>query len=147
MTVKSLVQRITPSGRQAVIGIPFLWLFLFFMLPFFIVLKISFAEADVAIPPYTQIYGFVEQKLQIILNLGNYTMLGGRRPVPGGLPRLVEDGLLQHAVVPVDRLPDGLRHCQRAQGTADRAGAADHDADLDRAILIRGLCLDGDPQQ
>ncbi|MCU1739549.1 putrescine ABC transporter permease PotH, partial [Pseudomonas sp. 20S_6.2_Bac1] len=56
MTVKSLVQRITPSGRQAVIGIPFLWLFLFFMLPFFIVLKISFAEADVAIPPYTQIY-------------------------------------------------------------------------------------------
>src|SRR5471030_467365 len=76
MTVKSLVQRITPSGRQAVIGIPFLWLFLFFMLPFFIVLKISFAEADVAIPPYTQIYSFVEQKLQIILNLGNYTMLG-----------------------------------------------------------------------
>ncbi|WP_422393946.1 ABC transporter permease subunit [Pseudomonas batumici] len=66
----------TPSGRQAVIGIPFLWLFLFFMLPFFIVLKISFAEADVAIPPYTQIYSFVEQKLQIILNLGNYTMLG-----------------------------------------------------------------------
>ncbi|WVV59768.1 ABC transporter permease subunit [Pseudomonas batumici] len=76
MNLKSLVQRMTPSGRQAVIGIPFLWLFLFFMLPFFIVLKISFAEADVAIPPYTQIYSFVEQKLQIILNLGNYTMLG-----------------------------------------------------------------------
>ncbi|NWD73425.1 putrescine ABC transporter permease PotH, partial [Pseudomonas gingeri] len=76
MSLKTLVQRITPSGRQTVIGIPFLWLFLFFMLPFFIVLKISFAEADVAIPPYTQIYGFVEQKLQIILNLGNYTMLG-----------------------------------------------------------------------
>ncbi|GLK87381.1 putrescine ABC transporter permease [Pseudomonas turukhanskensis] len=57
------------------IGVPFLWLFLFFMLPFFIVLKISFAEADVAIPPYTEIYSFVEQKLQVILNLGNYVML------------------------------------------------------------------------
>ena len=44
-----------------VIGIPFLWLFLFFMLPFFIVLKISFAEADVAIPPYTEIYSYVDQ--------------------------------------------------------------------------------------
>ncbi|MDP9218617.1 putrescine ABC transporter permease PotH, partial [Pseudomonas sp. GP01-A8] len=50
---KRQLQRITPGGRHVVIGIPFLWLFLFFMLPFFIVLKISFAEADVAIPPYT----------------------------------------------------------------------------------------------
>ena len=59
-----------------VIGIPFLWLFLFFMLPFFIVLKISFAEADVAIPPYTEIYSYVDQKIQVLLNLGNYAMLG-----------------------------------------------------------------------
>ena len=59
-----------------VIGIPFLWLFLFFMLPFFIVLKISFAEADVAIPPYTEIYSYVDQKVQLLLNLGNYAMLG-----------------------------------------------------------------------
>ncbi|WP_282356588.1 ABC transporter permease subunit [Pseudomonas sp. PS01303] len=66
-----------PSGRQLVIGVPFIWLFLFFMLPFFIVLKISFAEADVAIPPYTEIYTFVEQKLQLLLNLGNYAMLAG----------------------------------------------------------------------
>ena len=69
------LKALIPTGRQAVIGVPFLWLFLFFMLPFFIVLKISFAEADVAIPPYTEIYSFVEQKLQVMLNLGNYVML------------------------------------------------------------------------
>ncbi len=69
------LKALMPTGRHAVIGVPFLWLFLFFMLPFFIVLKISFAEADVAIPPYTEIYSFVEQKLQVILNLGNYVML------------------------------------------------------------------------
>ncbi|MEB0070325.1 putrescine ABC transporter permease PotH, partial [Pseudomonas sp. CCI1.4] len=74
--LKRRLQRITPGGRQMVIGIPFLWLFLFFMLPFFIVLKISFAEADVAIPPYTEIYGYVDQKIQLLLNLSNYSMLG-----------------------------------------------------------------------
>ena len=65
-----------PRGRTFVIGVPFVWLFLFFMLPFFIVLKISFAEADVAIPPYTEITSYVDQQWQIILNLGNYFMLG-----------------------------------------------------------------------
>ncbi|NUT65511.1 ABC transporter permease subunit [Pseudomonas corrugata] len=72
---KRRLDRITPGGRQLVIGVPFIWLFLFFMLPFFIVLKISFAEADVAIPPYTEIYSYVDQKLQILLNLANYAML------------------------------------------------------------------------
>ncbi len=70
------LKRLLPRGRHVVIGVPFIWLFLFFMLPFFIVLKISFAEADVAIPPYTEIYSFVEQKLQVLLNLGNYLLLG-----------------------------------------------------------------------
>ncbi|MBJ2348464.1 MULTISPECIES: ABC transporter permease subunit [Pseudomonas] len=72
---KRRLARITPGGRQMVIGVPFIWLFLFFMLPFFIVLKISFAEADVAIPPYTEIYSYVDQKLQVLLNLANYVML------------------------------------------------------------------------
>ncbi|MHC8350822.1 ABC transporter permease subunit [Pseudomonas sp. RT4P38] len=66
-----------PGGRQLVIGVPFIWLFLFFMLPFFIVLKISFAEADVAIPPYTEIYSYIDQKVQLLLNLSNYAMLAG----------------------------------------------------------------------
>ncbi|HCN46341.1 MAG TPA: putrescine ABC transporter permease PotH [Pseudomonas sp.] len=73
--LKRALNRITPEGRHVVIGIPFLWLFLFFMLPFFIVLKISFAEADVAIPPYTEIYSYVESKVQLVLNLANYGLL------------------------------------------------------------------------
>ncbi|MDH1339507.1 ABC transporter permease subunit [Ectopseudomonas oleovorans] len=64
-----------PSGRHAVIGIPFLWLFMFFLLPFVIVLKISFAEADVAIPPYTEIYQWADNKLTLLLNFGNYIFL------------------------------------------------------------------------
>ena len=67
--------RYLPNGRHAVIGVPFFWLFLFFLLPFFIVLKISFAEADVAIPPYTEIYTWAENQLSIVLNIGNYIFL------------------------------------------------------------------------
>jgi putrescine transport system permease protein len=72
--MSSLTKRM-PTGRHVVIGIPFLWLFLFFLLPFIIVLKISFAEADVAIPPYTEIYTWVDNTLQVVLNLGNYIFL------------------------------------------------------------------------
>ncbi|MGX9079492.1 putrescine ABC transporter permease PotH, partial [Klebsiella pneumoniae] len=56
--------------RQLVIGIPFFWLFLFFLLPFIIVVKISFAEADVAIPPYTDVVSWADNQLTILLNLG-----------------------------------------------------------------------------
>lgn len=73
--LKRAFQRLIPEGRHLVIGVPFIWLFLFFMLPFFIVLKISFAEADVAIPPYTEIYTYVESKVQLVLNLANYGLL------------------------------------------------------------------------
>ncbi|TLP54480.1 ABC transporter permease subunit [Pseudomonas mosselii] len=73
--LKRAFQRIIPQGRHLVIGVPFIWLFLFFMLPFFIVLKISFAEADVAIPPYTEIYTYLEGKIQLVLNLANYGLL------------------------------------------------------------------------
>ncbi|WP_313047561.1 ABC transporter permease subunit [Pseudomonas soli] len=73
--LKRAFQRLVPEGRHLVIGVPFIWLFLFFMLPFFIVLKISFAEADVAIPPYTEIYTYLEGKVQLVLNLANYGLL------------------------------------------------------------------------
>jgi putrescine transport system permease protein len=75
-TFNQALIRVLPSGRKLVIGIPFLWLFLFFMLPFFLVMKISFSEAAVSIPPYSEIYTFVDQKLQVLLNLGNYSLLG-----------------------------------------------------------------------
>ncbi len=45
----------TPDTAGALLGhqrTPIIWLFLFFLLPFAIVLKISFAEAAIAIPPY-----------------------------------------------------------------------------------------------
>lgn len=58
-----------------VTGVPYLWLLLFFAVPFLIVLKISFSEAAIAMPPFTDILAYADQKLTINLNLGNYAYL------------------------------------------------------------------------
>src|SRR3990167_5647506 len=75
MNISRSISRRLPRGRHVVIGVPFLWLFMFFLLPFIIVMKISFAEADVAIPPYTEVYSWAENKLAIFINLSNYIFL------------------------------------------------------------------------
>ncbi|MDP0589606.1 MAG: ABC transporter permease subunit [Candidatus Endonucleobacter bathymodioli] len=62
-------------GRRLVIGVPYGWLLLFFLMPFATILKISFSLADVAIPPYTQVFTYVEEVILINLNLGNYFYL------------------------------------------------------------------------
>jgi len=63
-------------GRGTVIGVPYVWLLLFFLLPFLIVLKISFAEFRLGLPPYTPLLEWIEGSyLQIRLALGNYLFL------------------------------------------------------------------------
>ncbi len=62
-------------GRRLVIGVPYIWLSLFFLIPFVIVVKISFSMADIAIPPYTQIVEYIDEMLTINLNIGNYLYL------------------------------------------------------------------------
>ena len=47
------LKRWLPGTRATVIGIPYLWLLLFFAVPFLIVLMISFSHSRVGSPPYT----------------------------------------------------------------------------------------------
>ena len=62
-------------GARSVIAVPYIWLLLFFLVPFIIVFKISFAEMQYAIPPYTDLVSFVDEVLTINLNIGNYYYL------------------------------------------------------------------------
>ena len=72
----NLLKRLGFSGRGAVIAVPYLWLFLFFLAPFAIVLKISFAEPVIAQPPYTSLFALVDEiYFTIKLNIGNYGYL------------------------------------------------------------------------
>ena len=73
--MKLLDSRHRPGGRHAVIVAPYIWLLVFFLVPFLIVFKISFAEMQVAIPPYTDLVEWLDGKLTISLNLGNYAYL------------------------------------------------------------------------
>lgn len=76
MNMRDFFGRFKPKGQHLVIGVPFFWMLLFFLLPFVIVFKISFAEADVAIPPYTSLLEWADEQLTVMLNFANYTLLG-----------------------------------------------------------------------
>ncbi len=72
----ALAQKLGITGRGLVIAIPFAFLLFFFIVPFLIVLKISFSETAVAIPPYTDLVEIVddgfEYYMNLKLNLANY---------------------------------------------------------------------------
>jgi putrescine transport system permease protein len=64
------------TGRSAVVAVPYLWLLLFFLVPFIIVLKIAFAETQLAMPPYQPLFEWAEDRvLAIKLNIGNFLFL------------------------------------------------------------------------
>ncbi|MDF1775075.1 MAG: ABC transporter permease subunit [Rhizobiaceae bacterium] len=62
-------------GRMLVIGLPMLWLGIFFLAPFFVVFKISVSELAIARPPYLPLTSWEDGKLILTLNLGNFQYL------------------------------------------------------------------------
>jgi putrescine transport system permease protein len=64
-----------PGARWAVISVPYLWMLLFFAIPFAIALKISFAHSAIAMPPYTSIFNWADNQLTINLDINNYAYL------------------------------------------------------------------------
>jgi putrescine transport system permease protein len=61
------------SGRNAVIGVPFLWLLVFFLLPFFIVFKISVSEMEAV--SFKDLLTLQDGVLQLTLKLSNYVFI------------------------------------------------------------------------
>ncbi len=73
------------GGRRLAIGLPFLWLLLFFLAPFLIVSAISFGESAIGIPPFVPPLAFgAGYRPELHLHLDNYRLLAG-------------DGLYLHA--------------------------------------------------
>lgn len=68
-----------PSGWQlprawAVLP-PYIWLILFLLLPFLLVLKISFADLKFGIPPYTALTQYEDEAIGLMLHLRGYLLL------------------------------------------------------------------------
>jgi putrescine transport system permease protein len=68
-------------AQRLVVGIPYAWLAVFFLVPFLIVLKISLSQAALAQPPYTPLFMLAAGWHGVIafisgLSLDNYALLG-----------------------------------------------------------------------
>lgn len=63
--------------RWYVIAAPYVWLLAFFVVPFFIVFKLSFSDTTVAMPPYTPTYTWGDSISQFMsqLDLENYNFI------------------------------------------------------------------------
>ncbi|UOO81325.1 ABC transporter permease subunit [Uruburuella testudinis] len=75
MTFTKLKRSFSAKPRKGlVVGIPYAWLLVLFLIPFVIVFKISFAEQEIAIPPYSQLVTTDPDmgRLHIALSYQNY---------------------------------------------------------------------------
>ncbi len=72
-----ILRRAGLTGRTLVIAVPAIWLLLFFLIPFVIVLKISFAETRwLGTPPYAPLVEWAEGSYLLLkINFGNYLFL------------------------------------------------------------------------
>ena len=73
--MNATLKKLLPHPRWAVISVPYLWMLVFFAIPFLIVLKISFSKLAIAMPPYTPVLEFVDNAVSLKLNLSNYINL------------------------------------------------------------------------
>jgi len=71
-----LLHRAQSGWRSIVVFVPYIWLFVFFLAPFIIVLKISLAESLIASPPFSPLFEWTEEGvLTFQLIFDNYSYL------------------------------------------------------------------------
>ncbi|MSO93989.1 MAG: ABC transporter permease subunit [Rhodospirillales bacterium] len=69
-------KRLGITGRGLAIAVPYAWLAAFFLVPFAIVLKLSFSEVVIAIPPYLPLFEWGEDgSFTVNARLDNYITL------------------------------------------------------------------------
>lgn len=62
-------------GRRFVIGVPYVWLLLFFVLPFLILLRISVTDMGNGVDPFAPLIETVSGSWHILLRFGNYVSI------------------------------------------------------------------------
>ena len=141
-------------GQRAVIAVPYIWLLILFLIPFAIVLKISFAEQEIAIPPFTPLTTIDEDlgRLNIAISYQNYADIfqnfwntlnpfGDSENSNIYLMTYwssIKTALTDDHHLPVDWLSDRLCHFTRQSGCAQRPAVGNHAAFLD---LFPAACL------
>ena len=62
-------------GKRFVIGVPFGWLIVFFVLPFLILLRISVTDMGSGIDPFAPLIDTTGEAWRLVLNLSNYSAI------------------------------------------------------------------------
>lgn len=72
-------QPVLSAGRLKVLIIllPYLWMSLFFLAPFFVIIKISLAESIVGTPPFTPLFEMVDGAREYIGSIDNFIYIVG----------------------------------------------------------------------
>ena len=71
-------------GRRFVIGVPYLWLLLFFVFPFLILLRISVTDMGTGIDPFAPIIDTAAGSWRLVLRLQNYLSIFSDGSANGG---------------------------------------------------------------
>lgn len=66
LQVTGVLRKLQDNWRTVIILIPFVWLLIFFLAPFFIVAKISLAELAIASPPFTKMVEWTDSGIVTI---------------------------------------------------------------------------------
>ena len=113
--------------------LPYVWLLLFFLAPFLIILKISFAEPIIAQPPFTvaPANGASRASKGIQATFENYAFLFQDGYYGIIYLAVAEDGRDRHVAVPAARLSDGAIS---SRGSRRRGG---------RSCCSRSSCRSG----
>jgi putrescine transport system permease protein len=69
------LQTVNQRARRLVLGVPMVWLILLFLLPFLIVLKLSFSQERLTIPPYAPFLEWLNGLPHPALHFSNYAFL------------------------------------------------------------------------
>ena len=64
-----------PGPRALAVVPPYAWLVLVLLVPFLLVVKISFADLQFGVPPYTPLAQFEDEAIKLTLHLRGYAML------------------------------------------------------------------------
>ena len=130
------------TGRGLVVALPYLWLLLFFVVPFVIVLKISFSDIDLAIPPYKPLLEWVgKNSLAIKVNFNNYAFLFTDRLYINAFLNSIKVAFISTILCLLVGYPMAYGIARAKAEDPQSAAAAGHPAVLDLLAAAR-LCVD-----
>ncbi len=73
--ITAIHNKLAQSKSRLLIGLPYMWLIIFLLIPIFLILKISVSESVLGIPPYKNLTIWSDATLNLVFDFENYLIL------------------------------------------------------------------------